>query len=189
MCVWSFYYTCSTIVASTLSTVFFEEAFADTPPKLSSRLLPNGCSWWPAFSHQPTGNSSLDVNAAQNWLDNDQPSNAIKRRSRLTSFTVAGQMRWGFLGSTASSLSPGWNSFLVGRAGESLKQCGGANCSGGVVVISLSKKRGHRLNSKPKPNGGDMWRPLIGKLRIYSNFIWISIFLNKNLNTKFLILL
>ena len=133
----------------------------------SDMRSPSGWRIWEARSHHPQGKRSRELIGAQNCEESDQPSKLMRMRSCLSSRTVAGQMSCGFLGSTASSLSPIWNSFLLGRAGPGRKHDAGANWSDGVVSISLCMNRCQRLSSKPKPNGGEMWRPLS---KILSNF-------------------
>ena len=76
---------------------------------------------------------------------------------------MAGQIKCGFFGSTASSFWPTLNSFLGGRGGGVLKKDSGANTFSPAVCISFSKNLGHLDKSLPKPSGGDILRPFLNE--------------------------
>ena len=114
-----------------------------------STMSPGYCRIWPDFLHQPAGKMSREVNEYQHWLEWPQPSKVMRIRSRFTSFTVAGQISSGFLGSTASILCPTLNSFLMGLVGTDLKQLDAAKDFSSVVFISFSRNLGHLESSLP----------------------------------------
>lgn len=140
-----------------LTFEWFSEAFG----AFLSTISPGYWSICFACLHQPTGKMSRDVKGYQHWLDWPQPSKVIKILSRFTSFIVAGQIKSGFFGSTASILQPTLNSFLMGFVGGVLKQLAGAKTFSSDWLMSFSRNLGHFDSSLPYPSGGWILRLLL----------------------------